>query len=234
MHVLYGSSRSQHRLAFLVASSFSNMAEISRSKRVAFLVASMVSHRTQERAFCFRQSQFCRAAVPRGSLWLSGKWRVVKFHVLSAAKDIKKWIAACGGEMGELHAPNSLCICGNWRAAFSPGPRVHAALEKMSSFYLKDEFSKSACRFLEDFTSTVLSFVAARSKLCQGVSFFCLEKFLGTMTIPPSSSLGSCWMDLLITAGREGLMWRLAKPNSNLSYESSTSWNNLQQGSNLM
>ena len=57
--------------------------------------------------------------------------------------------------------------------------RVHAALEKMTSQYLKKEFRSSARRFLEDFTSTVLSTVAARSKLGQGVSCFCPEIKIG-------------------------------------------------------
>ena len=57
--------------------------------------------------------------------------------------------------------------------------RVHAALEKMTSQYLKKEFRNSARRFLEEFTSTVLSTVAARSKLGQGVSCFCPEIIIG-------------------------------------------------------
>ena len=65
---------------------------------------------------------------------------------------------------------------------FLVGTRVHAALEKMTSQYLKKEFRSirsSARRFLEDFTSTVLSTVAARSKLGQGVSCFCPEVIVG-------------------------------------------------------
>ena len=62
---------------------------------------------------------------------------------------------------------------------FLVGTRVHAALEKMTSQYLKKEFRSSARRFLEDFTSTVLSTVAARSKLGQGVSCFCPEIIIG-------------------------------------------------------
>ena len=57
---------------------------------------------------------------------------------------------------------------------FIVGTRVHAALEKMTSQYLKKEFRSSARCFL-DFTSNVLSTVAARSKLGQGVSCFCPE-----------------------------------------------------------
>ena len=57
--------------------------------------------------------------------------------------------------------------------------RVHATLEKITSQYLKKEFRSSARRFLEELTSTVLSTVAARSKLGQGVSCFCPEIIIG-------------------------------------------------------
>ena len=55
----------------------------------------------------------------------------------------------------------------------------HAALEKMTSQYLKKEFRSSAGQFPEEFTSTVLSTVAARSKLGHGVSCFCPEIIIG-------------------------------------------------------
>ena len=51
--------------------------------------------------------------------------------------------------------------------------------KKKTSQYLKKEFRSSARRFLEDFTSTVLATVAARSKLGQGVSCFCPEVIVG-------------------------------------------------------
>ena len=57
--------------------------------------------------------------------------------------------------------------------------RIHAALEKMSSSYLKKEFRSNARRFLDEFCSTIWSTVAARSKLGQGVSCFCPELILG-------------------------------------------------------
>ena len=62
---------------------------------------------------------------------------------------------------------------------FLVGTRVHAVLEKMSSSYLKREFRNNARRFLDEFCSTILSTVAARSKLVQGVSCFCPEIILG-------------------------------------------------------
>ena len=62
---------------------------------------------------------------------------------------------------------------------FLVGTRIHAALEKMSSSYLRKEFRNNALRFLDEFCSTILSTVAARSKLGQGVSCLCPEIFLG-------------------------------------------------------
>ena len=62
---------------------------------------------------------------------------------------------------------------------FLVGTRINAALEKMSSSYLRKDFRSNARRFLEEFCSTTLSTVAARSKLGQGVSCFCPEIILG-------------------------------------------------------
>ena len=61
---------------------------------------------------------------------------------------------------------------------FLVGTRIHAALEKMSSS-LKKEFRSNARCFFEEFCSTILSTVAARSKLGQRVSCFCPEIILG-------------------------------------------------------
>ena len=62
---------------------------------------------------------------------------------------------------------------------FLVGTRINAALEKMSSSYMRKEFRSNARRFLEEFCSTFLSTVAARSNLGQGVSCFCPEIILG-------------------------------------------------------
>ena len=62
---------------------------------------------------------------------------------------------------------------------FLVGTRVHAAMEKMRSPYLKKEMRSSARRFLEEFTSSVLPTIAASSKLGQGVSCFCPEVLIG-------------------------------------------------------
>ena len=75
--------------------------------------------------------------------------------------------------------PNSSSFTATDEDDFLVGTRVQAALEKMTSQYLKKEFRSSARCFLEEFTSTVLSTVAARSKQGQGVSCFCPEIIIG-------------------------------------------------------
>ena len=48
---------------------------------------------------------------------------------------------------------------------FCSGTRVLAVLNKIGSSYLKKDFQRDDRRFLEEFTSSVLSTVAARSKI---------------------------------------------------------------------
>ena len=55
---------------------------------------------------------------------------------------------------------------------FLEGTCVMAAMGKVGSHYLLKEFRREARRFLEDFVNCVLSTVAARSVIGQGLSFF--------------------------------------------------------------
>ena len=55
---------------------------------------------------------------------------------------------------------------------FLVGSRVVAALCKVGSHYLQIEFRRDARRFLEDFVNCVLSTVASRSVIRQGLSCF--------------------------------------------------------------
>ena len=57
--------------------------------------------------------------------------------------------------------------------------RVLAALNKIRNSCLKKEFQRDARRFLEEFTTSVLSAVAARSKVGQGLSCFCPAIIIG-------------------------------------------------------
>ena len=73
--------------------------------------------------------------------------------------------------------PNHSAFAGIDEEHFLVGTRIHAALEKRSSSYLKSR--SNARRFFDEFFSTMLSTVAARSKLGHGVSCFCPEIILG-------------------------------------------------------
>ena len=75
--------------------------------------------------------------------------------------------------------PNHSSIAAIDEEHFLVGTRIHAALAKMSSSYLRKKFRKNARRFLDEFCRTILSTVAARSKLGQGDSCFCPEIILG-------------------------------------------------------
>ena len=73
---------------------------------------------------------------------------------------------------------------------FLSGTRVLAALSKIGSSYLKEEFQREAPRFLEELTTSVLSTVAARSKVGQGLSCFCPAIIIGGDNHAPLHLLG--------------------------------------------
>ena len=68
---------------------------------------------------------------------------------------------------------------------FLEGTRVIAALGKVGSHYLQKEFRCDARRFLEAFVNCVLSTVAARSVIGQGLSCFCPAIVVGGDNIAP-------------------------------------------------
>ena len=68
---------------------------------------------------------------------------------------------------------------------FLVGTRVMAALGKVGSHYLQKEFRRDARRFLEDFVNCVLSTVAARSVIRQGLSCFLPAIVVGGDDVAP-------------------------------------------------
>ena len=56
---------------------------------------------------------------------------------------------------------------------FLSGTRVMAALDKIGSQYLWTEFGRDTRRFPEEFVNCILSTVASRSVIRQGMSCFC-------------------------------------------------------------
>ena len=62
---------------------------------------------------------------------------------------------------------------------FRARTRVLSALEKVGSSYLEKEFRRDCRKILEDFVNCVLSTVAARSAIGQGLSCFCPPVLIG-------------------------------------------------------
>ena len=75
--------------------------------------------------------------------------------------------------------PNHSCFGAIAEEHFLEGTRLHASLEKINSSFLRKEFRRDCRRFLEDLVSTMLSTVAARSPIGQGLSCFCPEIVIG-------------------------------------------------------
>ena len=73
---------------------------------------------------------------------------------------------------------------------FLAGTRVMAVLNKIGSSYLKREFQRDARRYLDEFTTFVLSTVAARSKIGQVLSCFCPAIIIGGGDHAPLHLLG--------------------------------------------
>ena len=76
-------------------------------------------------------------------------------------------------------APNYSKFAAIEEARFLAGTRVLSALEKVGNCYLKKEFRRDCRKFLEDFVNCVLSTVAARSAMSQGLSCFCPPSLVG-------------------------------------------------------
>ena len=68
---------------------------------------------------------------------------------------------------------------------FLANTRVMAALDKVGSQYLQKEFRRDARRFLEDFVNCVLSTVASRSVIGQGLSCFYPAIVVGVDDVAP-------------------------------------------------
>ena len=83
---------------------------------------------------------------------------------------------------------------------FLAGTRVLAALNKIGSSYLKREFQRDARRFFEESTTSMLSTVAARSKIRTGLSCFCPAIIIGADDHAPLHMLGLL-LDGLLDSG---------------------------------
>ena len=81
--------------------------------------------------------------------------------------------------MGGVHAPESFVLWAVAEEHFLEGTRLLSSLEKINSSFLRKDFRRDCRCFLEDFVSTILSTVAARSPIGQGLSCFCPEIVIG-------------------------------------------------------
>ena len=68
---------------------------------------------------------------------------------------------------------------------FLAGTHVMAALDKVGSQYLRTVFRRDARRFIEEFVNCVLSTVASRSIIGQGLSCFCPAFVVGEDDVAP-------------------------------------------------
>ena len=116
---------------------------------------------------------------------------------------------------------------------FLAGTRVLAALNKIGSSYLQREFQRDARGFLEEFTTSLLSTVAARSKIGQGLSCFCPAIIIGGDDHAPLHLLGLLLDGLLDRGWVKGSRSRLAGLNTNPSFRSNDSWSGLRRGAAL-
>ena len=117
---------------------------------------------------------------------------------------------------------------------FLAGTRVLSALEKVGSSYLRKEFRRDCRNFLEDFVNCVLSTVAARSAIGQGLSCFCPPVLIGGMIMPLYSCLTCFSMVRSQKDGCEVEVWWLANRNTSLSCKSRGNWSGHPQGAALM
>ena len=79
----------------------------------------------------------------------------------------------------EYMAPNYSKFAAIEEDRFLAGTRVSSAFEKLGSSFLKKEFRRDCRKYLEDFVNCVLSTVAARSAIGQGLSCFCPPILVG-------------------------------------------------------
>ena len=81
--------------------------------------------------------------------------------------------------MGGIRVPNHSLFAANDEKDFLSGTRVIAALDQIGSQHLWTEFRRDARRFLEEFVNCLLSTIASRSLIGQGISCFCPANVVG-------------------------------------------------------
>ena len=108
---------------------------------------------------------------------------------------------------------NNFCFGAMREEQFLEGCRILPALEKRNSSFLRNEFRRECHSLLEEFVTTILSLVAARSLVAEGLTCFASNGSSEVITIPPFTSLSYCWIGCLSVAGLGSLIWRLGTVN---------------------
>ena len=133
---------------------------------------------------CFSCQKFC-SLLDCSRSGLPCLWRVTQF-VYCLLQKIKTASSLPLVEQWEEYiVPNHPRFPGIDDKNFFAGNRVTAALGKVGSKYLQTEFRRDARRFLEDFVNCVLSTVASRSVIGQGLSCFCPAIVVGGDDVVP-------------------------------------------------
>ena len=107
---------------------------------------------------------------------------------------------------------------------FLAGTRVMAALDKNGSHYLQTEFRHDARRFLEESVNCVLSTVASRSVIRQGLSCSCTAIVVGGDDVAPFQLFNKLLDGLLEKGWTRGAKLRRAGLSTSPLFRNSGSW----------
>ena len=116
---------------------------------------------------------------------------------------------------------------------FLLGTRVMAALGKVGSQYLQKEFRRDARLFLEDFVNCVLSTVAARSVIGQGLSCFGLAIEVGGDDVAPLQFFNKLLDELLEKPWTRGSEVEACRAEYQSLCRNSGSWSGRPRGAAL-
>ena len=106
-------------------------------------------------------------------LWIPLIWWVGSLHLLLFQKIKQRSFFALLDQWDEYVLANCSKFPSIANESFLSRTRVLRALNKIGSSYWRREFQRHARRFLEEFTNSVLSTVAVRSRIGQWLSCFC-------------------------------------------------------------
>ena len=134
--------------------------------------------------FCFSCQKF-RSFLQCSRSGLSRFWKVGSICILPAAENKKTSSLPLVEQWEENVVPNHSRFPAIDEKDFLANTRVMAALDKVEGQYLQKEFRRDARQFLEGFVNCVLSTVASRSVIGQGLSCFCPAIVVGGDDVVP-------------------------------------------------